>query len=131
MRSFSIVVATLIENKNLCFIVHNAAMLKIYFPCLLQELQATCNKPRITMADLEFHKTMIQRAIELSKKAFNDPEKFAPFGAVVVRNSDRKILGEGCNDSREKIDPSRHGEASCVLINIFTKIYTFKQRFRH
>lgn len=72
-----------------------------------------------------FHEEMMRRAIGLSRQAVDDPNTFSPFGAVIVQDIGRKILGEGCNTMRKTMDPSEHGEVvairnACQNINSLT-----------
>ena len=64
----------------------------------------------IDMADEDFHRAMLVRATELSKKGLENPQVYEPFAAVIVNNSDLTILAEGCNNMREMMDPTLHGE---------------------
>ena len=83
---------------------------------LISKMFLTASNRSGNMDTDNFHTEMMTRAIEHSKKATQDPSRYEPFGAVIVRNSDRKILGEGCNNMREMMDPSLHGEVYAFLI---------------
>ena len=69
-----------------------------------------------------FHRAMLSRAIELSKKAVENPAMYEPFGAVIVRISDLTVIGEGCNNMREEVDPTLHGEVSTIEILYVTDV---------
>ena len=70
------------------------------------------------MADESFHRAMLSRAIELSKKAVENPVIYEPYGAVIVRISDLTVIGEGCNNTREEMDPTLHGEVrTCKILH--------------
>ena len=70
------------------------------------------------MADESFHRAMLSRSIELSKKAIENPAIYQPFGAIIVRISDLTVIGEGCNNTREEMDPTLHGEVSKCKIHV-------------
>jgi tRNA(Arg) A34 adenosine deaminase TadA len=53
----------------------------------------------------------MQRALELARDAIGKPGML-PYAAVVVR--DGAIIGEGVNRSRERLDPTSHGEIEAV-----------------
>ncbi|MEN0073993.1 MAG: nucleoside deaminase [Paracraurococcus sp.] len=53
----------------------------------------------------------LRRAIALSAEAAARPGS-EPFGAVVVR--DGQVVGEGFNRSRDRLDPTSHGETEAI-----------------
>lgn len=55
--------------------------------------------------------TFLRRAIALSAEAASRPGS-EPFGAVIVR--DGTVVGEGFNRSRERADPTSHGETEAI-----------------
>ena len=58
-----------------------------------------------------YEQRFLQYAIKLSAKAL-DIAGTEPFAAVVVR--DGRIVGEGINRSRQKFDPTSHGETEAI-----------------
>lgn len=58
-----------------------------------------------------YEERFMQRAIEISKRAFTEPGT-EPFGAVVVK--DGAIVGEGLNHSLANFDPTSHGETEAI-----------------
>lgn len=58
-----------------------------------------------------YEQRFLEYAIELSAKALDMPGT-EPFAAVVVR--DGRIVGEGINRSRQKFDPTSHGETEAI-----------------
>lgn len=58
-----------------------------------------------------FNEQFMLRAIELSRKALDQPG-LGPFGAVVVR--DGQIIGEGYNQAVFRCDPTSHSEVEAI-----------------
>lgn len=58
-----------------------------------------------------FNERFMSRAIELSRKALDQPG-LGPFGAVVVR--DGNIIGEGYNQAILRCDPTSHSEVEAI-----------------
>ncbi|WP_424934391.1 nucleoside deaminase [Amaricoccus macauensis] len=58
-----------------------------------------------------YNETFMQRAIEISARALNEPG-LEPFGAVIVK--DGEIIGEGINRSLKNFDPTSHGETEAI-----------------
>ena len=61
-----------------------------------------------------FDARMIKRAITLSAFALTEPDNYRPFGALVVRQSDRKLLSECVSDVGKTHDPSAHAELLAI-----------------
>ena len=62
----------------------------------------------------DFDKRLINRVVNLSGYALQEPEDYRPFGAAVVRNSDRKILAECLSGTGKSCDPTAHGELMAI-----------------
>lgn len=65
----------------------------------------------------------LARAIALSRRALTDP-RGGPFGAVVVRDADGAVVGEGANRVTLDLDPTAHAEvvairAACAALGRF------------
>jgi tRNA(Arg) A34 adenosine deaminase TadA len=58
-----------------------------------------------------YEEKFMRRAIDIAAQALDQPGT-RPYGAVVVK--DRKIVGEGLNESAKKFDPTSHGEVEAV-----------------
>ena len=58
-----------------------------------------------------YEEQFMQRAVELSRQALEDPGS-EPFGAVVVK--DGAIVGEGLNRMWTRWDPTSHGEIEAI-----------------
>lgn len=54
----------------------------------------------------------MERALELARKALDEGE--VPVGAVVVRKSDGKIIGEGYNSREKDNSPTAHAEITAI-----------------
>jgi tRNA(Arg) A34 adenosine deaminase TadA len=61
----------------------------------------------LSQADQDY----LQRAIAISRRALENPDKI-PFGAVVVVEGE--IIGEGANSVVELLDPSAHAEVMAL-----------------
>ena len=70
------------------------------------------DKPKESGED--FDKRIINRVIHLSGYALTEHDNYRPFGAIVVRNSDRKILAECLSDTGKSHDPTAHGEVLAI-----------------
>ena len=84
-------------------------MFKLQPPLVRANLQ---EKPKETRDELD--KRMLNRVIHLSSYAQTDSDNYRPFGAAVVRNSDRKILAECLSDTGKSHDPTAHGEVLAI-----------------
>ena len=72
-----------------------------------------CKKSSIVSKGVRelYEESFLRRAIALSAKAVDLPGT-EPFAAVIVQNG--LIVGEGINRSREKFDPTSHGETEAI-----------------
>ena len=60
---------------------------------------------------MDQHGAFMQRAIDLSRRALDEPG-LRPFGAVVVK--DGHVVGEGVNMADGRHDPTSHGEVEAI-----------------
>ena len=62
----------------------------------------------------DFDKRLVNRVVNLSGYALQERDDYRPFGAAVVRDSDRKIIAEGLSDTGKSCDPTAHGELMAI-----------------
>ena len=61
-----------------------------------------------------FDARVMAAVVRMSACAAREPHSHFPFAAVVVRQTDRAIVGQGLNSSQLLTDPTLHGEVVAI-----------------